>query len=202
MRTPVLLLLFLMAVAGLALAVALLPSPGPSSAESGAADITAGQSHTCAVLKGGEVKCWGNNFFGQLGNGSLNSTHLPTAVAGLSGGAVAVAAGTLYTCVLTGAGGVKCWGRNSSGQLGDGTTGDSNTPVDVFGLATGVSAIAAADRHACAAILGGGVKCWGSNGDGQLGDGTTTARLAPVDVLDLTGGAMQRGRACVHAVKA
>ena len=100
----------------------------------------------------------------------------------------AIATGYAHTCALTSAGAVKCWGRNSSGQLGDGTTTERHAPVAVAGLASGVRAIAAGEAHGCALTSAGAVKCWGYNGYGQLGDGTTTDRHAPVAVHGLASG--------------
>ena len=121
-----------------------------------------------------------------LGRGYLAA---PVEVPGLATGVTAIAhGGTGYTCALTSTGGVKCWGRNPAGQLGDGTTTNRSAPVDVGGLSSGVSAIAAGRDHTCALTSAGGVKCWGGNGAGQLGDGTLTNRSAPVDVGGLSSG--------------
>jgi hypothetical protein len=88
------------------------------------------------VPSAGAVKCWGNNEFGQVGDGTTTNIAEPVPVSGLSSGVTAIAAGGLHTCALSGAGAVKCWGQNESGELGDGTTTNTTTPVDVIGLFT------------------------------------------------------------------
>jgi len=182
---------------------------------SGVTAIVASSTHTCALLAGGTVECWGDHTLGGdttpvavaglsgataisafgtqncavISGGSVTCWTEPSygsvSVAGLSG-ATAVAVGSSHSCALLLGGAVKCWGYNGDGQLGDGTTTDSPTPVTVSGL-TGATAITAGLWWSCAKMSGGTVKCWGYNGDGQLGDGTTTNKLTPVSVSGLTG---------------
>jgi alpha-tubulin suppressor-like RCC1 family protein len=159
-----------------------------SGLASGGAAVAAGYVHTCALATMGAVECWGENGFGQLGDGTTTNRPTPVGVVGLSSGIVAVATGGYHSCTLTSMGGVRCWGGNAYGQLGDGTTTRRSTPVDVSGLASAVSAVAAGESHTCVLTSAGAVKCWGWNGYGQLGDGTTTNRAAPVDVLGLSSG--------------
>ena len=150
--------------------------------------IAAGNSFTCALTGTGGVKCWGFNFDGQVGNGSFGlATLVPNSVSGLSG-VVAIATGGAHTCALTSAGGVKCWGNNGYGQLGDNTTVQKLTPVAVTGLSSGVAAIAAGGSHTCALTSVGGVQCWGNNARGQLGDNSQLVRLTPVWVMGFDDG--------------
>jgi alpha-tubulin suppressor-like RCC1 family protein len=164
------------------------------------AAIAGGLYHTCA-LKGGQVYCWGLNNYGQLGDGTTTQRNTPTLVAdGEMGnsGVTAVAAGLYHTCALKG-GQVYCWGWNGSGQLGDETNTNRNTPTLVAGGEmgnSGVTAVAASGYHICA-LKGGQVYCWGWNWEGQLGDGTNTNRNTPTLVA---GGEM--GNSGVTAVAA
>jgi alpha-tubulin suppressor-like RCC1 family protein len=165
-----------------------------SGLASGVSMIAAGGDHNCVLMTAGGVKCWGSNFAGQLGNGSTTDSHTPVAVSSLTSGVTAIAAGGWHTCALSILGVVTCWGDNSAGQLGDGTTVHSSIPVDVAGLGGGVTAIAGGAFHTCALTSVGGVKCWGANGQGQLGNGTVDDKyqggtgLSPVDVSGLTSG--------------
>jgi len=173
----------------LALLAGIVVTPQPASANplAGIAAISGG----CALTTTGGLKCWGLNTYGRLGDGTLAPIRTtPVDVVGLTSGAAAVSEGGLHTCALTTAGGVKCWGYNSYGQLGNGTTVSSNTPVDVSGPAGGVSAVSAGGQHTCAITTSGGLKCWGWNGHGQLGDGQACGVVCttPVDVVGLTSG--------------
>ena len=202
--------------------------------------MSAGGLHTCAIVGGGAAKCWGANDSGQLGDNSVVQRTAPVAVSGLAAGVAAIVTGATHSCALTVAGGVKCWGANANGQLGDSTTTQRLTPVDgawlgrrrardrgrrqphvraherrrrqvlgpeqhgparrrhddrpeyvpvnVSGLTSGVIAIDAGAAHTCALTTGSGVKCWGWNGFGQIGDNTTTEQDTPVDVVGLTSG--------------
>lgn len=155
---------------------------------SGVVAIAGGGLHTCAVTASGGAKCWGNNLNGQLGDGTTVDSITPVDVQSLTSGVAAIAAGNRHTCALMIAGGVKCWGLNNAGQLGDGTNVSTPTPVDVQGLTSGVAVIDLGHFHTCAVTASGGAKCWGSNFSGQLGDGTQADSATPVDVAGLTSG--------------
>ncbi|MGB2694858.1 MAG: flexitail domain-containing putative surface protein [Dehalococcoidia bacterium] len=145
--------------------------------DSGVAAVAPGWYHTCALTIEGGVKCWGWNIFGQLGTTGVYCipdeplfpcSAVPVDVKGLESGGAAVSTGSFHSCALTTSGGVKCWGNNSVGQLGDGTTTSRHTPADVLGLTSDVVAIAAGFDHTCALTSAGAVKCWGENGAGVV----------------------------------
>jgi alpha-tubulin suppressor-like RCC1 family protein len=151
---------------------------------SGVIAISPGTGFMCGATTAGAVKCLGNNDFGQLGHGSTaESGQVPADVVGLPD-AIAVSAGYAHACALTATDAVKCWGDNTYGQLGHGSTVDQgDVPLDVVGLSSGVIAVSAGSSHTCAITASGGVKCWGTNINGQLGNGTTTESHVPVDVV-------------------
>ena len=93
-----------------------------------------------------------------------------------------ISTGYNHTCAVTTSGGATCWGQNVNGQLGDNSTTRRPTPVTVSGLTSGVASLIAGYYHTCAVTTSGGAKCWGNNGNGQLGDNSTTQRLTPVGV--------------------
>jgi alpha-tubulin suppressor-like RCC1 family protein len=132
-----------------------------SGLASGVAALAGGSNHTCAVTTGGEVLCWGDNFDGQLGNPAGGpQSSVPVAVSGLASGIEVLAASLGHTCAGS-TSGAWCWGSNSAGQLGDGSTSDSVIPVAVIGLG-GVVALAAGFDQTCAITTTGGAVCWGS----------------------------------------
>lgn len=146
--------------------------------------ITSGHNFTCALLAGGTVKCWGENRYGQLGDGSVVNSIVPQSVFSLHSGVLAISAGQYHACAVV-RGAAYCWGSNRRGQLGNGGLEQSATPVPVKGLGEGVQSLSAGAAHTCALTKDGGVKCWGYNYAGQLGDGTVADRLAPVQVKGL-----------------
>jgi len=145
------------------------------------AQIALGERHTCALLVGGAVRCWGSNFNGQLGYGfvrDVGDDETPATVGDVNvGGRVTqIAAGNSHTCALLSTGAVRCWGMSQRGQLGYGDTrtlGDDETPADVGDVPVGgtVRAIAAGGVHTCALLSTGNVRCWGYAEFGQLGYG-------------------------------
>ncbi len=167
---------------------------------SNAINITAGDSHTCALLADGTARCWGDGIDGDLGNGQVSISPDPVAVNGVDN-AVALAAGSACTCAVRADGIAKCWGKNTHGQLGDGSqnpaiiepvvvsvpdTSSAQQPPPRTPLLD-ITAIATHSFHTCAIIANGLAKCWGSNSNGQIGDGTSGSgndRLSPTAVRD------------------
>ncbi|MFN8444277.1 MAG: hypothetical protein U0175_26075 [Caldilineaceae bacterium] len=150
--------------------------------------LSAGGNHTCSLSNRGTEQCWGRNTFGQLGDGGNNGRYQPQPVSGLDNEVAAISSGNNHTCALLNNGSAKCWGLNSSYQVGDGTNLTRLTPTTVNLNSVSIKAITSGRRHTCALTTGGAVKCWGSNSSGQLGDGTSNFRTAPVDVLGMNDG--------------
>ena len=194
MTTFLLVILLLAAVAA--------PS-GPARASGTTPEISAAKDEfSCALLADGTVRCWGRNGVGQLGDGTTAGRLNPVQVlaSGSTQGSsvledvTQISAGGFHACALLEDETVRCWGFNSGineGALGDGTATDRTNPVQV--LASGstqgsnvledVTQISAGSRHTCALLRDATLRCWGRNVEGQLGDGTTTNRRNPVQVL-------------------
>lgn len=163
-------------------------SPVPVTALTNIVTVEAGYVHSLALTATGGLKAWGLNQAGALGDGTATNRANPVDVLGLSSGVKGMSAGFFFSVAVTTGGAVKAWGANTHGQLGDGTTTFHPQPVDVAGLGTGITAVSAGCWHVLALTSTGGVKAWGGNQSGELGDGTTTDRWTPVDVPSLTSG--------------
>jgi alpha-tubulin suppressor-like RCC1 family protein/uncharacterized protein YjdB len=163
----------------------------------GAVSVSAHHDHSCVVTSSGGVRCWGLGNGGGLGDGTTNSSAYATQVCApgqtapcstFFTGAAAVSSGFYFSCALKTDGTVWCWGNNTDGELGDGTFSQSSVPVQVCAAGGcsrhlgGVTAISAGDYHACALLATGGVRCWGDDSYGQLGDGANTPSGVPVVV--------------------
>lgn len=162
-------------------------APGPVPGITNAVALSAGRAHTCALLAPGNVLslssvvCWGNNQYGQLGDGNSGGiSRTPVAVAGLGASGVtpsSIAAGAGHTCAILINQTVQCWGINIHGSLGDGTFSGSASPKTVVGLpvaASGINvatAITAGNEASCVIMTDGGLRCWGMNEFGQGGHG-------------------------------
>ncbi|MEP7125287.1 MAG: hypothetical protein ABJE95_30430 [Byssovorax sp.] len=150
--------------------------------------VAAGYSHTCAILKDGSVWCWGENKFGEIGNGTTVGTTAPVKVA-LPGFAVQISTGGIsfmgifgaHTCATLKDGSVYCWGSNGSGQLGVGSTTSATTPQPL--ALAGIKQVEAGGMHTCAVDTVGNLSCWGGDIYGQIGTSIKATSLSPVQIL-------------------
>ncbi|HZL20970.1 MAG TPA: hypothetical protein VFG23_24765 [Polyangia bacterium] len=161
-----------------------LGSPALVPGLSGVVEIAAGEQYTCARKSDMSISCWGDNTYGQLGDGTTTGRSTPAPVSSMAD-TVELAAGRFFACAHHQGGTVSCWGAGPSGQLGNGGTGNATVPVDVVGLSD-VALLGLGRDHGCALLNSGVVWCWGGNTYGQLGNGTTTGSLVPVEVVGLT----------------
>jgi alpha-tubulin suppressor-like RCC1 family protein len=154
----------------------------------GIAGTAAGSRHPCGVASSsGAVYCWGGNESGQLGDGSTTNRPIPGSNVNVNGLRVTeLVAGGAHTCVYgrfaggTGEAATFCWGNNEVGQLGDGTQTNRTRPATVVGGPFVLKDLLAGNRHTCGLTQEGEVFCWGYNGLGALGNGTTTSSSTPV----------------------
>ncbi len=158
----------------------------------GWSQVVSGYYHTCAIaISNSKIYCWGNNSSGQLGDGSIITSPIPTTVdtSGVLSGLTikAIAAGGYHTCVIASDDRAYCWGNNGSGQLGNNSTTNSSIPVavDTSGVLNGltVKAISAGYNFTCAIASDNNTYCWGDNSyGGQLGNNSSTSSSVPVAV--------------------
>ena len=155
-------------------------APPPASSVSAAVGVLS----TCLLTSVGTVYCYGDNSAGQLGDGSRTSRNLPLdPISGINT-VTLIAAGEREACAILADKTILCWGNNDDGQIGDGSTIDRLSPVQVAGIANATS-VTVGTFHACALLTDGTVRCSGKNDKGQLGDGTTTSSAVPVTVKAL-----------------
>jgi alpha-tubulin suppressor-like RCC1 family protein len=166
------------------------------SGDSDATEVTAGDAHTCVLVSGGQILCFGDNSTGQLGDGTTTSRPTPAIVALASGPApprvASVTAGGGHTCAIDVNGQAWCWGRGDHGQIGDGAMDDHLLPTPIA-LENGAPArsISAGGMHTCAVDQDGRVFCWGDNNRGQLGTGAIGGNAAtPVLVTAVPSAAL------------
>lgn len=170
--------------AGSPVPVAVQGLPGAASA------VGVGDDYSCAIVgndANSTVWCWGANAFGQLGNGdsTVPSSATPLQVKGVKG-AASLACGAGHACIGNDyIGGIWCWGKGGSGQLGNDDTGNAVTPVQVSGIGAFPQSLAAGGFHTCAVLSSPNVVCWGANDFGQLGDGTTNQEQVPTPVTGI-----------------
>jgi alpha-tubulin suppressor-like RCC1 family protein len=144
--------------------------------------LSAGVFHTCGVTTNGQAYCWGRNAYGQLGDGTLAYRYTPAPVSGeLTFTSVSAESGGDHTCGITTSGQAYCWGRNDTGQLGDGTLTNRSSPVLVSG-GLDFASVSAGGGHTCGVTTGGQAYCWGRNDVGQLGDNPPRWRSDPQPV--------------------
>lgn len=163
------------------------PADGAPSGSSEQRRVALGREFSCAITAAGGARCWGNNYYGQLGNrrSREDGSRTPVDVNGLPSGVAGITARYDHACAWTKAGAASCWGAGSNGKLGT-SASESSIPVGVVGLGTGVLSVAAGRDHSCALVAGGKVKCWGSNGSGQIGNGAAGyENNPPTDVAPL-----------------
>ena len=150
---------------------------------SGASQVATGSGHSCALVQGGAVQCWGGNDYYQLGDGSTTPRAQPAAVLGLPP-AAAISTSSDHSCAITTQGEVWCWGANVQAQL-DSSRAPHTTPLRITGLAGPAVAISAGVAHSCVVIQGGALQCWGDNSSGQLATGNTDEQMQPTTVRGL-----------------
>lgn len=147
--------------------------------------ITTGLFHACALTATGKVYCWGNNSYGQLGDGSFSPRLVPTQVK-ISAEVKMISSGQYHNCAITKAAEVFCWGSNEYGQLGNSNNKDSNTPTKIETLGSAAKLISSGNNHSCAELASNTIKCWGNNNNFQLGNGTAVSSSLPLQTANMS----------------
>jgi len=172
--------------------------------------VSAGNAHTCGIRGTGALYCWGSNMEGQLGDGTTAPRLSPKRITAVADWTFVTTGGEenrSYTCAIRGTGALYCWGHNSDGQLGDGTTAQRFSPKRITAVADWKDVTAGGEEdtgiHTCAIRGTGALYCWGNNLNGQLGDGTKTDRLSPKRITAVSdwstvaaGGEEEHGHTC------
>ncbi len=148
--------------------------------------ISAGAYHTCALTSSGEIYCWGRNTYGQLGDGTSMDHVEPVLVKNLPGPMDSISAGADHTCSLDTKGKAYCWGRNTYGQIGDGTTLDRPFAFEISQLPETIESISAGGVHTCALTASGRVYCWGDGGNERIPIEDGSPVLTPVELTVLS----------------
>jgi len=164
-------------------------TPVPVTGIVDAIELSGNYLHVCALLSSGSIACWGNNTYGELGDGTTATTPTAVAVSAITN-ATAISAAGVTTCALTSTGSIACWGRGDEGQLGNGTQGFfemSTSPVGVTAI-TNATAISIGGGHVCALLATATVECWGLNDRGQFGNDTMISSSIPTPAGEPSSG--------------
>jgi len=165
------------------------PTPYPVKGLSGEIiAVAVGGMHACVLIFPGSMQCWGDNRYGQLGDGTTANRSAAVPVKVVSGKISGMALGAWFTCVVTELGAVECWGHNDHGQLGNGTTTDNLSAVKVGGLGSGMVSVSAGTATACAIDAAQTPNCWGWGMSGIIGDGGETDRFHAAGLRGLSTG--------------
>jgi len=179
-----------------------LSSPNPAEVFVGRANVglSTGGDVSCVQDSKGVVSCWGSNQNELFGNATVADRPSPAPVSGLDPGASSVQVGTSHACALLASGAVRCWGKNSSGELGDGSKFTSSQPVEVSMLLPGTKKLAVGGLHTCALASTGEIQCWGARIPGVATSGSQSGNLIPIlveglgaSIIDLAAG---KGSSC------
>ncbi|HSG06010.1 MAG TPA: hypothetical protein VLB09_06395, partial [Nitrospiria bacterium] len=174
-------------------------SPVTVSGITNAVALSLGSNYSCALLSGRTIQCWGDNKFGQLGDGTGIDSTIPVTVSGISN-ATAISAAGAHACARLQGGAMKCWGDNIFGQLGDGSTAtESLVPVTVAG-GLNAQSVSTGEGHTCAVVVDGTIQCWGIIDLVQFAYGFFVTSSTPVPVSGINTAEASSGSATHNCV--